>query len=156
MLNQNKGLKAIALLEALKGTVSLCVGFGLHHLAGENLGKLAESIVNHLHLNPASHFPSILITAARSFSDKNVSILAFVAFVYAAVRFIEAYGLWRELVWIEWFALASGAIYLPFEIYEVIFNTSIVGVCLFLLNVLVVSYMAYILFSKKKLKKHLN
>ncbi len=38
--------------------------------------------------------------------------------VYSGARSVEAYGLWFERRWAEWFALISGAIYLPVEIYE--------------------------------------
>ena len=40
------------------------------------------------------------------------------ALTYSAIRFTEAYGLWRERRWAEWLSAVSGAIYLPFEIYE--------------------------------------
>tara|TARA_R110000868_G_scaffold35535_1_gene127271 strand:- start:261 stop:755 length:495 start_codon:yes stop_codon:yes gene_type:complete len=150
MTEVRTGLKAVATLEAFKGLMSLLVGFGLHALAGQNLRKLAEEIVTNAHLNPASHFPSIFITVASSIPDSKMSLLAIGALVYALVRLIEAYGLWHGLVWVEWFALVSGAIYLPFEIYEIIFHISLVGFSIFLINILVVWYMAYVLFSKKK------
>ncbi len=38
--------------------------------------------------------------------------------VYSAIRFAEATGLWLEKQWAEWFALISGCLYLPIEIYE--------------------------------------
>ena len=44
-------------------------------------------------------------------------VLALGALVYAAVRSIEAYGLWREREWAQWFALLSTALYLPPELY---------------------------------------
>ena len=147
------GLKAIALLEASKGIISLMVGFGLHALAGENLQHLAESLISQAHLNPASHYPSIFITAASSLSDSKISLFATIAFAYSLIRLIEAYGLWRGLLWTEWFALLSGAIYIPFEIYEIIFHTSILSVVIFLINIVVVWYMAHILFTKKKVQQ---
>lgn len=149
MTVKKKGLRAIAVLEGFKGMVSLLVGFGLHALAGHNVRQLAESIVSHAHLNPASHLPSIFIHAASSLTDSRMMLLAAGAFVYAVIRFIEAYGLWRELVWTEWFALVSGAIYMPFELYEIIVHVSFLNVGVFLINVLVVWYMSHVLFSKK-------
>jgi uncharacterized membrane protein (DUF2068 family) len=122
------GLRAVAILEACKGIISLLVGFGLHALAGHNLRQFAESIVSHAHLNPASHLLSIFIHAASTASDSKMTLLAVGAFIYSSVRLIEAYGLWRELVWTEWLALVSGSIYLPFEMYEIIFHTSIFSV----------------------------
>lgn len=144
------GLRAVAILEAFKGTVALLVGFGIHALAGQNLRQFAESVVSHAHLNPVSHFPSVFINTLSNVSDSKMTLIAIVAFIYSFVRLVEAYGLWRGLVWTEWFALVSGAIYLPFEIYEMVFHISIFSVCVFSLNVVVVWYMAHILLVKKK------
>ncbi|MCZ7627423.1 MAG: DUF2127 domain-containing protein [Candidatus Methylomirabilis sp.] len=44
---------------------------------------------------------------------------------YASVRFVEAYGLWLERRWAEWFAAVSGGIYIPFEIYELLYGESL-------------------------------
>jgi uncharacterized membrane protein (DUF2068 family) len=155
MAQAKHGLKLVAVLEGFKGLISLFVGIGLYELAGQNLRQMAEETVRYVHLNPASHFSSIFITAASSIPDSKINLLAFAAVIYSLVRLVEAYGLWRGLVWIEWFALVSGSIYLPFEVYEVIFHTSTLGVSIFLVNVLVVWYMAYVLLSKKKEENHL-
>ncbi len=149
MKSSKSGLKAIALLEGFKGLLSLLVAFGLHELAGENLQQVAESIVRHAHLNPASHLPSIFIHAVSSLSDGKMTLLAIGALVYSIVRLIEAYGLWKEFVWTEWFALISGGVYLPIEIYEMFSHTSLLTVSVFLLNAFVVWYMARVLLNKR-------
>ncbi|CAH8207072.1 DUF2127 domain-containing protein [Vibrio aestuarianus] len=156
MTSSKSGLKAVATLEAFKGLCSLLVAFGLHTLAGRNLQQVAESIVSHAHLNPASHLPSVFIHAASTFSDSSVGLAAIGAFAYSLIRFVEAYGLWKGLVWVEWFALVSGAIYIPFEIYEIIIHTSMLGISIFILNIIVVWYMAGILLSKRKEFTYLN
>jgi uncharacterized membrane protein (DUF2068 family) len=142
MAAPQKGLKAVAMLEATKGILALLVGLGLHVLAGENLQMVAEAIVSHLHLNPTSELPSVFIHAATTITDSNVQIFAIAAIFYSIVRFIEAYGLWRGFVWIEWCAFLSGAGYLPFEIYEIVAHMSYLAIAMFLVNIVVVWYMA--------------
>jgi len=154
MTSSENGLKAIATLEAFKGLLSLLVAVGIHMLAGRNLQQVAESIVSHAHLNPGGHLPSIFIHAASTFPDSRMSLFALGALAYSLIRLVEAYGLWRGLVWTEWFALVSGAIYIPFEIYEILFHTSIIGVAVFMLNIVVVWYMARLLLNKRK-KTHI-
>ena len=150
MTSSKNGLKAIAIIEAFKGLLSLLVGFGLHALAGQNLEQVAENLVRHTHLNPASHFPHIFIHAASSVSSTNISLIIIGAFAYSVIRFIEAYGLWKGFIWTEWFALLTGAIYLPFEIYEMFYHPHIVSVGVFFLNLVVVGYMANLLQNKRK------
>lgn len=154
MASTTSGLRIIAAIEAFKGLISLAVALGLHELAGRNLQQLAETLVSHAHLNPASHLPGILMHAVSSLPDIDLSLLAIGAVAYAIIRLVEAYGLWKGLLWTEWFALASGAIYLPFEIYEMVVHTSALSAALFALNVIVVGYMARVLLMQKKQAAH--
>jgi uncharacterized membrane protein (DUF2068 family) len=52
--------------------------------------------------------------------------------------------LWKERAWAEWLALVSGAIYLPFEIYELARRPDWIRLVIFLVNLAVVVYMAYL------------
>ncbi|MGR6861760.1 DUF2127 domain-containing protein [Aliivibrio salmonicida] len=150
MTTIKKGLRAVAALEASKGIMSLLVAFGIHTLAGHNLRHLAELIVSRLHLNPASHLPSVFIDAASGLTDAKIMLFTIGAVVYSIIRLVEAYGLWRAQVWTEWFALVSGAIYIPFEVYEIIFRTSILGFAAFIINIIVVGYMTSVILDRKK------
>ena len=49
-------------------------------------------------------------------TDRLLGMLAIGALVYAAVRSVEAYGLWRAQEWAQWFALLSTALYLRPEL----------------------------------------
>lgn len=151
MLNK-QGLKPIAIFEACKGLLALLVIFGLHELAGLDLQHLIENIFSHLHLNPASHLPSAMLNAAAQFSNMNMVFLATAGLLYSLIRFVEAYGLWHSYRWTEWFALVSGAIYLPFELYEFITKTSVLSAILFFVNLSIVVYLFYLL--KKQHSQH--
>ena len=142
---KQQGLKTIAIFEASKGLLALVVSFGIHELAGRNIQQALETLMTHLHLNPASHLPSIMLHATAEFSHVNLVLVAIAGLLYSIIRFVEAYGLWHSYRWTEWFALISGAIYLPFELYELITKTSVFSVSLFLLNLAIVTYLLYLL-----------
>jgi uncharacterized membrane protein (DUF2068 family) len=152
MSNKRKGLKSIAVFEATKGILALLVGVSAHALAGQNIQNLSENILAHLHLNPAKHFPGIIINAAKSLSVSHLHLLAVGAIVYSLVRFMEAYGLWKGLRWVEWFALISGALYVPFELYELTVKITGVGILILSINLLVVAYLGRELFIVSSLK----
>ena|SRR5579863_6380 len=137
-------LRAVALFEMAKGLLVLLIGFGLLTLVGKDVGDAAENLVRMLHLNPERALPSVFIRLADRFSDKTLWVAALGAFIYTAVRFIEAYGLWRTRVWAEWFALLSGLLYVPWEIFELVTHPNPVKWSIFILNVVVVLYMAYL------------
>lgn len=148
-----KGLRPIAIFEASKGLIALLVGLGVHKLAQGDIRQVAEDLVSHLHLNPASHYPSVFIRSASEISSSNITLITFGTMLYSIVRFVEAYGLWRSFRWTEWFALISGAIYLPFEFYEFYNNPGMLSATLISINGLIVAYIYNML---KKNKSHVN
>ena len=138
------GLRAVALFEALKGVLAVLVGFGLFSLAHKDIGEFAEHLIHHLHLNPDRHVSQAFIHAAEKVTQGKILALAFGALAYASVRFIEAYGLWQAREWAEWFALLSGCLYLPWEIYELLRKPTPAHWSVLLINVGIVLYMAYL------------
>jgi uncharacterized membrane protein (DUF2068 family) len=115
-------VRGVAIFEAAKGLLVLIVGFDLLRPFHRDVQFNAEEMVRHLHLNPASRFPHIFVEATTRFEGMSLTPLALGAAAYALVRFVEAYGLWRQRRWAEWFAAASGAIYIPFEIRHLLFH----------------------------------
>jgi uncharacterized membrane protein (DUF2068 family) len=138
-----QGIRTVAAIEAAKGLVVLLAGFGLFSLLHRDVQQFAETLVRHAHLNPASHTPRVFIEYAARVNDTRLQQLAAAALAYSAVRLVEAYGLWFERMWGEGFAAASGAIYLPFELRELIHRPSLLSACLLLVNLGVVLFMVY-------------
>jgi uncharacterized membrane protein (DUF2068 family) len=148
LMQTKKGLRAVAMLEATKGALVLTVGLGLFSLIHHDVQGLAESLVRHAHLNPASHRPRIFLELAGKMNDARLWQLAAGACMYAAVRFVEAYGLWRTRRWGEWFAAVSGAVYLPFELIEFFRRPGWLSAGLFAVNLGIVLFMIFSLRRK--------
>jgi uncharacterized membrane protein (DUF2068 family) len=142
------GVRAVAFFEALKGTLVVVAGFGLLSLVHRDLEDLAERLVRHSHLNPASHYPRVFIEAAANTTDARLRTLAAMAFAYSTVRFVEAYGLWKMRAWAEWFAIISGCIYLPVELYELIERATLIRAGVLAVNALIVAYLLYVRLSR--------
>jgi len=132
------------MLEMFKGLLVFAAGIGLFTLLHKDIGDVAESIVEHLHLNPAHHIARVFIQAANNVSDKRVIGLACAAFAYTILRFAEAYGLWNARAWAEWFAIISGSLYLPWEILEVVKHHNRIRWAVLIVNIVIVLYMIYV------------
>lgn len=130
--------------------IVLLAGFGVLSLVHHDVQHVANEIVRHLHLNPAKHYPQIFLHAASGLADARLWLLAGGAFVYCCVRFIEAYGLWRQRWWAEGFAAASGAIYMPAEIYKLYRGGGAIPAAALAINVAVVAFMLYALWSRRR------
>jgi uncharacterized membrane protein (DUF2068 family) len=141
MSNQS-GLRAIALLEAGKGVLVLTVGLGLLRLIHHDVQHLAEGLVRHFHLNPASSYPRILIQAAHQLNDARLFFLALGSLAYALFHLVEGYGLWKQRHWAEWLGTVSAALYIPIELFELIRGITALKIVLLGLNVGIVCYLA--------------
>lgn len=136
------GLRLVAAFEAFKGVLVLLVGIGALSLVHRDVEAAAEHLVRMGHLNPASHYPKVFLDAASRVTDGHLWALAAAAAVYAIVRCVEAYGLWHERRWAEWFALFASMLYLPVELYELIHRTTWLRGIALLTNLAIVAYMA--------------
>jgi uncharacterized membrane protein (DUF2068 family) len=140
-----RGVRAVALLEAAKGALVVVAGVGILPLAHRDAQRIADALVAHLHLDPAKRFPQVLLEAATRLQDTRLWVLAALAVSYAALRFAEAYGLWRGRRWAEWLAALSGGIYVPFELDNLAHRVSGLSLAALAVNLLVVGYMIYVL-----------
>jgi uncharacterized membrane protein (DUF2068 family) len=62
---------------------------------------------------------------------------------YGALEGIEAVGLWYARRWAEYLTFISTAVFLPFEVYEIIHNGTFLKLLGFAINVVVVVYLLY-------------
>jgi uncharacterized membrane protein (DUF2068 family) len=138
------GLRAIAVFEATKGILVLALGLGLLGLLHKDVENAVENLLIHLHFNPDRRLSQAILNAASRVTDKQLWGVAAAAAVYATVRFTESWGLWHRRVWAEWFALLSGALYLPLEIVKLIERPNRIHIAVFAVNVAIVLYMLYI------------
>jgi uncharacterized membrane protein (DUF2068 family) len=123
----------------------LLVGFALLTFVHKDLERVAEKAVKHLHLNPASRIPRIFEAAAQRTTDHQIRLLALGAALYSLMRFVEAYGLWHNKVWAEWFALITSGMFIPVEIFEMLRKPGWMRLGIFLANAAVVLYLCYAL-----------
>ncbi|MDD2270613.1 MAG: DUF2127 domain-containing protein [Desulfuromonadaceae bacterium] len=139
------GLHVVALFEGAKGLLVLLAGFELLSFLHKDIHEVALRLVEHMHLNPASHYPRIFLDAMESVNDTKLWSMALAAALYAVVRMIEAAGLWFEQKWAEWFAILTGGMYIPVEVYEVIKQRTWPGITVLTVNVGVVAYLLSVL-----------
>jgi uncharacterized membrane protein (DUF2068 family) len=152
MARNARGVRVVAVFEALKGALVVGAGLGLLAVVHHDIQATAERLVRHSHLNPARHYPRIFIEAASHLNDSRLRSLAALAFLYSAVRFIEAYGLWHMRVWAEWFAIIAGSLFLPVEVYEMFRRATWMRGIVLLTNLFIVAYLVNVrLVSRRRL-----
>jgi uncharacterized membrane protein (DUF2068 family) len=134
-------LRMIATLEAVKGLLALIAASGLLLLTPDDVSEVAERLVEHLRLDPATHYPSVFLNFASLATPEWMRLVAVGAFIYAGFRIAESIGLWRDKSWAEWLGVITGLIYVPFEILAFVKRPGPEPVVAMLINLGIVWYL---------------
>jgi uncharacterized membrane protein (DUF2068 family) len=152
---QRRVLRAVAMFEFFKGCFVVLMGLCALALVHRDVWLYAESLLALLHINTDRRSAQLFLDFADSVTDARLWAAARIAFAYAALRFTEAYGLWKGRTWAEWVALVSGALLLPFEIRELMRGLTALRCALFIGNMAVVLYMLYVIRANRRERQHI-
>jgi uncharacterized membrane protein (DUF2068 family) len=147
---QRRVLQAVAGFEFFKGVFVMLMGFCALALVHRDVWLYAESLLALLHINTDRHSAQMFLDFADSVTDARLWAAAQIAFVYTALRFTEAYGLWRCRTWAEWVALVSGTLLLPFEIRELFRGLTLLRSAVFIGNLAIVFFMLYVIRTNRR------
>jgi len=147
-------LRAVATFEFSKGVFVVVMGFCAIALVHKQAWLIAETLLALLHVNTDRHYAQVFLDFADSVTDARLWAAAEVAFAYAALRFTEAYGLWKERTWAEWIAFVSGTLLLPWEIRELFRGITFWRCGLLIGNLAIVLYMLYVILDNRRERRN--
>ncbi|HWX54881.1 MAG TPA: DUF2127 domain-containing protein [Verrucomicrobiae bacterium] len=149
------GLRGVAVFEASKGLLAVVGGVWLMMLVHghKDLSKMTARVLSVLHIGPGRQVYQQILHGAEKMTAGTLSFIITIVLVYAAVRFVEAAGLWLEKEWAEWFAVLTGSLYLPVELWALMHHENWFKWTIFLLNIFVVLYMTWLLLDSHKRKR---
>ena len=146
-----QALRTVAIMEFAKGVAVLAAAISLYWVDATDV---MGAFLDFLHISPDHHMAQMLLRSADILSDASMWSVILVACVYSALRFTEAFGLWRARPWAEWIALVSGAMYIPFEVLKLAHRVSWFHVSILLVNLAIVAYMFYLRIYLPRLARH--
>ncbi|MDR6991377.1 DUF2127 domain-containing protein [Luteimonas sp. 3794] len=133
-----RGLRAIALFEATKGVIAMLGAAALTAIGPDALQREVENGLARFGVT-AQRGSSALLDAI---TPQNLHIAVAVGLVYAGMRLLEAWGLWRHRAWASWLGCIGAAAYLPFEVYALWQHPDWVTWGVLLLNLMIVLVLA--------------
>jgi uncharacterized membrane protein (DUF2068 family) len=152
--SQRRVLRAVASFEFTKGVFVVMMGICALALVHKDVWLIAEKLLALLHISTDRRSAQMFLDFADSVTDARLWAAARIAFAYAALRFTESYGLWKERTWAEWIAFVSGTLLLPFEIRELFRGLMLWRVALFIGNLAVVLYMLYVILANRRERRN--
>ena len=142
------GLAVIAVFKMVKGVLLLLLGLGLLRLVHAEIATLFSLLIEGLHLNADARLIHALVLKIDALQPNSVLLAGLVSLGYAGILLVEGIGLWLEFTWAAYLTVASTGLLLPFELYEVIEQVSILRIGVLLLNLAIVVYLI------RQLKRH--
>jgi uncharacterized membrane protein (DUF2068 family) len=149
-------LRAVASFEFSKGIFVLLIGLSALLLVHKDAWVIAESLLAVFHISTDRRWAQLFLDFADNLTDARLWAAAQLAFTYSALRFIEAYGLWKERTWAEWVAFGSGTLLLPLEVRELMRGITVVRSVMFAANLGIVFYMYFLLRSGQRQRRELR
>lgn len=130
-----RSLRAVALFEAGKGVLALLAAGLIATLGVAQLQALVVRIASTFGASAHTGQPAWLAGAM----DGHLLRLALaVLLIYAVIRFVEAWGLWRARGWASWLGCLGAAAYLPLELHGLWQHPGWPAVTVLAVNLLVV------------------
>ena len=134
-------LRGIAVIETVKGLIVIAAGFGALRLLRHDARQVAVALVTRLHIDPQGREAGLFVDLADHLTSARLWGLAALALVYAAMRFVEGYGLWVGKRWAAWVGAIGSGVYVPVEVYELVRHPSIEKGVVLVFNVAVVAFL---------------
>ncbi|MFZ2009530.1 MAG: DUF2127 domain-containing protein, partial [Candidatus Sulfotelmatobacter sp.] len=143
----------MASFEFAKGLFVLLIGLSALLLVHKDAWVIAESLLALFHVNTDRRWAQDFLDFADRLTEPRLWAAAQLAFAYSALRFAEAYGLWKERTWAEWLAFVSGTLFLPLEIHGLMRGVTVPRSAVFVANLGIVLYMLFLLREERQRRR---
>src|SRR5580658_6790585 len=153
---QRNLLRVVASFEFAKGLFVLLIGLTAVLLVHRDAWVIAEQLLALLHISTDRRLALDFLDFADRLTEARLWAAAQFAFAYSLLRFVEAYGLWKQRTWAEWLAFVSGTLFLPVEIRGLMRGITILRSTVFVANVGIVLYMFFLLRAELRRRRELQ
>lgn len=136
----SESIKAVAIYEIAKGLASLIAAAALWYWHND-VTNWFGSITRLWHY----YFGQLLLAQIDSLADnaerasQHWVIAVWLIIGYAVLRFVEAYGLWKDKTWAYWYSVLGYGVFIPIELYYLVTKPfDWFKLAIFILNVVIV------------------
>jgi uncharacterized membrane protein (DUF2068 family) len=135
-------LLAIALFKLVKAMLLIALGCGALSLVHDpHSSATLRHLVGAFRIDPDNHFIHGVISKISGLDARRLEALSLGTFVYAAVFLVEGIGLLLRKRWAEYLTTVITASFIPFEVYELVHQPSVLKVAGIATNVAIVVYL---------------
>lgn len=149
-VRHDRGLLAIGIFKLLKSAFFFCMGMGAFHLLHKDLGDEAMRLATALRFDPEGRFVTLLLEKVDAIDAHRLREIGWATFTYSMIALTEGVGLMYEKVWAEYLTLGLTVAFVPWELYELFRDPTLLRLLLLLANLVVLGYLVWLLRNKKR------
>ena len=134
-------LRLIIFEKALLGLLALLLAAGLLSLLNRDLEMFARELAVAVNLDTDKRFLKLLLLQLVDVKNSTLIGVSVVGFLYSILNFVEAFGLAMRYRWAEYLTVIATAMFIPFEVYELFVQLTLLRVTALVINVLIVAFL---------------
>ena len=139
--SKDGALRTIIALKALGGVLFLLIGLGIFALINKDISDLADQVADSLGVDPENDYLLQLLEWLTGISPKKMVAIGLVTTLYSALLLTMAWGLHLGRVWADWLTIGATGLFIPVELYEVVWSLRLTYGVALAINVFVVWYL---------------
>jgi len=135
-------LKIIIIEKFALGIIAALLSFGVISFINKDMEVFANQIVDYFDLDMDNSYIEAVITRIGMIKNGTIIGVSIGMVSYASLNLAMGYGLHMRKRWAEWLTVIATALFIPFEIYEIIQEQTLIRIGILILNCAIVYYLA--------------
>ncbi|HUI92437.1 MAG TPA: DUF2127 domain-containing protein [Chitinivibrionales bacterium] len=146
------GIFLIALFKLIKGALFVSLAVIVLKLLDKDIADLFMVLITKLHIDAENRFVQDIFMRLDLIDNRLLKEISASAFFMAGMFFTEGAGLLFQRRWAEYMAVFETGLFIPFELYEMVWHGTVTKVILLGINIAVVVYLVVLLVRKSSEK----
>ncbi|MEK7842516.1 MAG: DUF2127 domain-containing protein, partial [Deltaproteobacteria bacterium] len=121
-------LKIIIIEKFTLGIIAALLSFGVINLINKDMEVFTNQIVDYFDLDMDNRYIEAVITKIGMIKNGTIIGVSIGIVSYALLNLAMGYGLHRRKRWAEWLTVIATALLIPFEIYEIIQEQTLIRI----------------------------
>jgi uncharacterized membrane protein (DUF2068 family) len=135
-------LRFIILQKLILGPLEIALSLGILSLLNNDMEAFALGVAGFFNLDIDNLYVSAAIEKVGMMEDSTILGISIGMFLLGSLVLVEGWGLHLRRRWAEWLTVVATALFIPFEVYEIIVKVTPVKVGALVLNCAIVWYLA--------------
>lgn len=140
-VSKDGALRTIIALKAFGGVLFLLIGLGVFAIVNSDIAVLAEELADSLGVDSDNHYLLRLLEWLTGISSTQIIAVGFVTLLYSTLLLTMAWGLHLGRVWADWLTIGGTGLFIPVELYEVVWSFRLTYSVALAINIFIVWYL---------------